>query len=286
MKTSDNVEIESDKKCGIIGLIGKVNVGKSTLLNRLVEQKISITSSKPQTTVTTILGVRTQNNCQFAFYDTPGKSSFATQNTYVQDVLLSCDVIVWVVRQKFDNEDRKLISVLKNTNTPIIMAINAVEKIRPKTKILPIIQELQNKIQDKVQIHHYLPISALHGHNCDELLVLLAEHLPKSDFLFFTDKKTSQSQTQMVQEFIREKVYRYTGDEIPYGCTVEVEKFEKHANSTHIHAIIFVAHENHKAIVIGSQGRLIKQIGTQARIEIEKLIQQKVMLQLFVKKTH
>lgn len=272
--------------CGYVAIIGRPNVGKSTLLNRILGEKISITSHKPQTTRHQILGIKTEGGKQTVYVDTPGlhKNIKRAINRYMNraalQTLAEVDVIIWVLEgMRWLDEDEWIYKRLKDIKKPIILLVNKVDQIKAKTDLLPYLQRLSEKA-DFVQI---MPVSAEKGINIAELEALVAELLPESPHYFAEDQLTDRNDRFLAAEMIREKLMRRLNQEIPYALTVEINEFKEKENILHIYATIWVEKENQKAIVIGAGGQNLKNIGKLARLDMEKLFDSKVFLQLWVK---
>ncbi|MBA2606690.1 MAG: GTPase Era [Acidobacteriota bacterium] len=274
-------------RSGYVALIGRPNAGKSTLLNFLVGEKIAAVSNKPQTTRHKIQGIVTLENGQIVFVDTPGvhKPGYLLNRrmmSAVHDAILSVDLIVLLrdASVSTGNGDRFVLDLVKQSEKPAVLVLNKIDKIREKRELLPLI-EFYSKEYDFQEI---VPISALKGDSIDNLLRQLARHLPESEPLFSADELTDQPLRVLVAEMVREQILRTTGDEIPYVTAVVTEKYdEADSNVTRIHCAIFVERSSQKGIIIGKQGIKLKKIGTEARVDIEKLLGKKVFLQLFVK---
>jgi len=272
--------------CGFVALIGRPNVGKSTLMNHLLKQKISITSRKPQTTRHRILGINTTEAGQAIYMDTPGmhNSEKRALNRYLNrtadTTLLGVDVIVWLIDGLSWHEyDEAIFKKLEQAGLPVILAVNKVDKVADKEAILKFFNEAQHRFPFK----HLVPISALKGINLDQLESLIMALLPEQDLIYPEDQITDRSERFLAAEIVREKLTRRLGDELPYALTVEIERYEEKPNITKIYAIIWVERLTQKNIVIGKDGDMLKKVGTDARQDIEKLIGQKVYLQLWVK---
>ncbi|MEQ8314158.1 MAG: GTPase Era [Gammaproteobacteria bacterium] len=272
--------------CGYVALVGRPNVGKSTLLNHLLRQKISITSRKPQTTRHRILGINTTGSHQTLFVDTPGlhsdqrKQLNRIMNEAVLTTLRDVDVVVFVVeRTVFNETDELVLSKLQQSRVPVILVINKVDLLKDKQLLLPHIEQL-SKRYDFAEV---VPISALGGHNLETLEQLVHGYLPEGPFLFPEDQVTDRSSRFLAAELIREKVTRQLGDELPYEVTVEIEKFEQEEKVLHIHGLILVDKPGQKKILIGADGSRMKQIGSAAREDMETAFSTKVMLNLWVK---
>lgn len=276
------------QRCGYAAIVGRPNVGKSTLLNHLIGQKLSITSRKPQTTRHRLLGIKTQDNTQFIYVDTPGlhQRQAHAMNRYLNRAAISSlvgvDVVVWVVEAlKWTKEDEHVLTILRDhlPNIPVILAINKVDQLADRELLLPFIAQLQ----DKYSFSDVFPISALRGVNLSELEQKIATYLPESEWHFPEDQLTDRSERFLVAEIVREKLIRRLGEELPYRLTVQVEHFADEDGLAHISALIWVERDSQKAIVIGKQGQLLKQVGTEAREAIVELLGRKVFLQLWVK---
>lgn len=274
-------------KCGTVAIVGRPNVGKSTLLNRVMGEKIAITSSKPQTTRNRLLGIQTEKHIQRIFVDTPGIHKKAVNrmnkmmNRAALSVLDDVDVIVWlVVAGEWTSEDASVGKALQASVLPVIMVVNQIDRFKDKEKLLPYLDQI-NQLDFNQQIQL---ISAQTGDGVAHLLEAVDAFLPFSDcFHFPHDQTTDQSLSFMMAELIREKLFRQLGDELPYGLSVQIEMIEKTDNIKKIHAIIWIEKPNHKPIVIGKKGGMLKQVGQQARAEIEKLLGEKIFLGLWVK---
>lgn len=276
----------SHQRCGYVALIGRPNVGKSTLLNRLLEQKISIVSRKPQTTRHRVLGIKTDDNTQVIYVDTPGLHAVRhnAMNRYLNRTALSSlntvDVILWLVQAlQWTEADDYVLALLTSSTVPVILAVNKIDKVKDKTLLLPYLQVVATK-------RHFtaiLPLSARNGTHLTELNSILIPLLPVSPFLFAEDQITNRSERFLVAEFIREQLIQRLGAELPYRLTVQIEYFASHQRLTHISALIWVERESQKAIVIGKQGSVLKAAGEAARVDIETLLASKVFLQLWVK---
>lgn len=272
-------------RCGFVAIVGRPNVGKSTLLNRLIGQKISIVSRKAQTTRHRVTGVLTEDKHQFVFVDTPGfqtkhvSAMNRAMNRSVTQALNDVDVILFVIEaDRFGPADREVMRVLPES-VPVVLVINKVDWLADKGKLLPFIANVANEREFAAII----PVSAEKGANCDELLKTCMPMLPEQDAIFGPDDITDRSERFLAAEFIREKLFRLLGEELPYGLAVEVEKFEVDGPVRRIFAAIIVDRASHKAMVIGKQGAKLKRIGTEARVELEKLFDGPVYLELWVK---
>ncbi len=278
--------MSSKFKCGYVAVIGRPNVGKSTLVNHLIGQKLNITSRKPQTTRHAILGIRTDADQQVIFVDTPGqhidqpKAINRYMNKVARAAMRDVELVVFVIdRLKWTKEDEQILHRLEGLKAPLIVAINKTDKLAGKDLLLPHVQELAVKLPDA----EFMPISALQGDNLEELYKLISTHLPESEAHFSEDQITDRSTRFVVAEIVREKILRQLGEEVPYASTVEIEKFEQQGSLVEIHALILVEREGQKRIVIGDAGTRLKSVGTDARLDIEKLLDSKVLLKLWVK---
>jgi GTP-binding protein Era len=272
-------------RCGYVALIGRPNVGKSTLMNHILKQKISITSRKPQTTRHRILGVKTTDSEQVIYVDTPGiHESNRAMNRYMNksasSVLHDVDLILFLVEaDKWTKEDDNVLLKLKSSSVPIFVLINKIDKVSNKETILPLIEAISKKIDYK----EIIPISATKGKNVKILEKNIIQYLQVAEAYFPKDQVTDKSERFMTAEIIREKLMRELGQELPYDLTVEIEKYTVTNKITKIAALIWVSRSSQKAIVIGKNGARLKSIGQKSRIDIEKLIGSKVFLELWVK---
>lgn len=276
----------ADFRCGYVAIVGRPNVGKSTLLNHILGQKLSITSRKPQTTRHRILGIVTRENTQTVYVDTPGihgeerKAINRYMNRAATSALKDVDLVLFVVDGlKWSPDDDLVMSKIKAAGLPTLLVINKVDEVTDKEALLPRITEL-------AQLHGFIevvPVSALKGHNIDRLQELVAERLPLSPPFFPEDQITDRSSKFLAAEIVREKIMRQLGDEVPYELTVEIEEFKQEGKLKRISALILVERDGQKAIVIGDGGQRLKRIGMEARVDMEKLFGGKVMLSLWVK---
>lgn len=272
--------------CGYIALVGRPNVGKSTLLNRIMGQKLSITSRKPQTTRHSILGIETLDNYQLIYVDTPGihrgskKVMNKVMNRTAKITLRDVDVVVFVVDGSiWKEEDEDILQLIKQSGLPCLLAMNKVDKISDKAALLPAIETLSQK-HDFAAI---IPISAKTGQQVDELQNKIKPFLPEGDFLFDPEQLTDRPLKFLCAEMIREKIFRLSGQEIPYATNVEIEAWEEEANLVRMHALITVDKESHKRMIIGDKGQKLKEIATSARLDMEKMLNKKVFLQCWCK---
>ena len=283
MNKDDDHEVS---RCGYVAIVGRPNVGKSTLLNHLLKQKISITSRKPQTTRHKVLGIKTEGSVQILFIDTPGlhlnhgKAINRYMNRAATAAIKDVDAVVFMVdRLVWTDEDDMVVKRLENIDYPIILAVNKIDQIDDKESLLPHLQALA----ESLSVEEIIPISALRGHNLEVLEKLIIERLPEGEHLFPEDQITDRSSRFMAAELVREKITRQLGAELPYQMTVEIEEFKPEGQILHISALILVERDSQKRILIGDKGARIKQIGQQARIDMETMFDTKVMLNLWVK---
>jgi GTPase len=276
---------ESPFRCGMIAIVGRPNVGKSTLMNALVGQKISITSRKAQTTRHRITGIRTEPGAQYVFVDTPG---FQTQhstalnrslNRAVTSTLSSIDAVLFVVEAgRFGADDQKVLSLIP-PKADVLLIANKIDRVTDKADMLPFVEQV-SKLREFSEI---VPLSAKKNEDVGRLLTTLLPHLPEGEPIYGEDDLTDRSERFLAAEILREKVFRWTGDELPYTSTVLIEKFEQEGRLRRIFATILVDRDGHKAMVIGQKGAKLKQINTDARIDMEKLFDGPIYLEVFVK---
>ena len=271
---------------GFIAVVGRPNVGKSTLINELIGQKLSITSHKPQTTRHRIHAIDTQTNYQMIFVDTPGihignkKAINSYMNKTASSSLSEVDMILWLVEAlKWTKEDERVMEHLTKIKVPIILCVNKIDNLNTKDEILPYLENLG----EKFQANEVFPLSAFKKNHTNGLRKLILKHLPQQEALFESDYVTDRSQRFVVAEFIREKLMRNLSNELPYDLTVEIEKFDLDGQMYRIAARIFVEKPSQKSIVIGDKGKMLKQIGEESRISIEGYLESKVFLELWVK---
>ena len=273
-------------RAGYAAIVGRPNVGKSTLMNALIEQKVSITSRKPQTTRHHILGIKTLSETQILFVDTPGIHSNQKRainrymNRAAQSVIADVDVTVMLVdRHIFTADDEMILERIQKSGCHLILAINKVDRIRQQQEILPIIAALKERVGNR----NIVPISASRKENLDALLGVIESSLPASPFYFPPEEVTDRSEKFLVAELVREKLMRQFGEELPYATTIQLERFEAQAKVIQIDATIFVERMGQRAILIGAGGNKLKRVGIDARRDIEKLLDHQVMLRLWVK---
>ncbi|MEY4643370.1 MAG: GTPase Era [Hylemonella sp.] len=282
----------SERRCGLVAIVGKPNVGKSTLLNALVGQKISITSRKAQTTRHRITGICNRGNSQFVLVDTPG---FQTRhasalnrslNKTVLGAIIDVDLVLFVVEAgQFRQADQRVLDLL-SPGIPVFLIANKLDTVKQRAELAPWLQKMQT-------LHSFaelLPLSAKNSRDIEHLLAVCEKYLPQQPWWYEADELTDRSEKFLASEIVREKLFRLTGDELPYTSTVVVENFEEEAplkksqkRLIRISATIVVERDTHKAMVIGDKGERIKRIGTEARMELEKLMDAKVFLELWVK---
>jgi len=273
------------KRCGTIAIVGQPNVGKSTLLNYFLGTKLSITSRKAQTTRYQLLGIHTTPETQFIFVDTPGyqlkhlNTLNKNLNKTVKQALQDVDVILFLIEPRQMTEvDGKILQMIPN-ETPIVLVINKVDCLKDKTKLLELIQVFKENERYK----EIIPTSVKKKSNLKELLDTTREFLPEQEFIYEEDQITDKNERFLAAEIIREKIFRLTGQELPYSVAVEIEKFEHEGNVRRIFAAIIVERDSHKPMIIGNKGIRLKDISTKARIDMEKLFGGKVWLETWVK---
>ena len=277
--------MEETFRCGTIAIVGRPNVGKSTLLNALVGQKLSITSRKPQTTRHRLLGILTRAETQFIFVDTPG---FQTRhggslnrmlNKNVQRSLQDIDAVMWVVEAGTLGEQDHKVAQLLPADIPAVMVVNKTDRIGDRAELLAFLQRCGEAF-DRGAI---VPISAKLARNTEELLKVLRGLLPEQPAIYPEDELTDRNERFLAAELIREKLFRLLGEEVPYGSAVIIDQFQEEGRLRRIHASIVVEKAGHKAIIIGRGGAKLKEIGTAARIDMERLFDCKVFLEIWVK---
>ncbi|MEG3754401.1 GTPase Era [Psychromonas arctica] len=275
------------QKCGLVAIVGRPNVGKSTLINALLGQKVSITSRKAQTTRHRILGIDTDGDYQTIFVDTPGlhieekRAINRLMNRAASSSINDVEMVVFVVEGTNWNEDDEMVlKKLTHQKCPVILAVNKIDNVEDKELLLPHLQQLG----ERFNFAHILPMSAKSGDNVEKIRQWAKDILPESEFYFPDDYITDRSSRFMASEIVREKLMRFLGDELPYSVTVEIEQFKQKANGVlHINALILVERDGQKRMVIGNKGEKLKAIGKQARIDMEELFDSKVFLEIWVK---
>ncbi len=293
-----NSSVSADFRAGFVAIVGRPNVGKSTLMNHLLGQKLSITSRKPQTTRHRIHGILTNDTMQAVFVDTPGihakevKAINERMNKAAISALSDVDLVLFVVDGlQWRADDLLSLEKLANTELPVVLVINKADTIKEKDKLLPLIEEYQQSFE----FADIVPVSALRGQNLDRLMAVVSRYLPVRPPIFDPEQITDRSERFLASEIIREKIMRQSGDEVPYDLTVQIDGFKDEAAHkdpktgkwrkacTFIDATIFVERAGQKTIIIGDKGSRIKQIGIEARQDMEKLFDRKIMLTLWVK---
>jgi len=280
-------------RSGFVAIVGRPNVGKSTLLNHLIGQKVSITSRKAQTTRHRIHGIFTDEHAQFVFVDTPG---FQTRhlnalnrgmNRVVTSSLRDVQVVMFVIEAlHYDERDQQVLKLLPD-NRPVLLVINKIDEVADKGQLFEfaerVAQDFKNVPGHGEGFSDIVPVSAKLGSKLDELREALRRHLPQGELIYDKDDITDRSERFLAAEILREKIFRYTGDELPYSTSVVIEQFKMEGKLRRIHAAILVDREAHKAMLIGKKGEKLKEIATQARLDMEKLFDGKVFLEVFVK---
>ena len=277
---------EAPYRSGYLAIVGRPNVGKSTLMNHILGQKISITSRKPQTTRHRILGIKTTEENQVVYVDTPGvhlnakKAMNRYMNRAATTSLEDVDLILFLVEaDTWTEEDDNVLKRLKEVKAPVFLVVNKVDRVKEKEVLLPLLQELS----EKMAFASVIPLSALKGSNVEELEREVYQQLPESEMIFPEDYVTDRSSRFLAAEIIREKLMRGLGKELPYATTVEIESFKEEEGMLRIHGLIWVERQSQKRIVIGKGGEKLKEVGKQARLDMQKLFDCKVYLQLWVK---
>ncbi|MDG6896983.1 GTPase Era [Actinobacillus delphinicola] len=284
---TENQNNNEDTYCGFIAIVGRPNVGKSTLLNRILGQKISITSKKAQTTRHRILGIHTEGKYQAIYVDTPGlhieekRAINRLMNRAASSTIGDVDLIIFLTDgTHWTDDDEMVLNKLRQVKTPVVLAVNKIDNIKNKDELLPFLTEMSQKFPFK----DIVPISAQRGKNIDVLEKIVRESLRKGIHHYPEDYVTDRSQRFMASEIIREKLMRFTGEELPYSVTVEIERFKVNERGTYeINGLILVEREGQKKMVIGAKGQKIKTIGIEARQDMERLFDNKVHLELWVK---
>jgi len=271
---------------GYIAIVGRPNVGKSTLLNKLIGQKVSITARRPQTTRHNILGIRTTEHSQLIFVDTPGlhKKTPRAMNKYLNraasSALSGVDVVLFVVAgSKWNSDDELVLEKVQNSGLPVLLVINKIDLLKKRDELLP----LMNSLGERHNFSGVVPVSAKTNYNIDELDDAVMGLIPSGQQMYPKEQVTDRSQRFMAAEIVREKLFRRLGQELPYSLTVEIERYEEEKEIVKISAVIYVESKGQKAIVIGKQGAMLKSIGQESRTDLEHLIESKVFLQLWVK---
>ena len=280
-------EQQTETYCGFIAIVGRPNVGKSTLLNKILGQKISITSRKAQTTRHRIVGIKTEGVYQEIYVDTPGlhieekRAINRLMNRAASSAITDVDLVIFVVDgTHWNDDDEMVLNKLRKTKVPVVLAINKIDNIKNKDDLLPFITE----ISQKFNFADIVPMSAEKGNNLDAIEKIVRKSLRPGVHHFPEDYVTDRSQRFMASEIIREKLMRFMGEELPYSVTVEIEQFKVNERGTYeINGLILVERDGQKKIVIGRKGETLKKIGTEARLDMERLFDNKVHLELWVK---
>jgi len=281
------VTTKNNSRCGYVAIVGRANVGKSTLLNALVGEKVSIVSSKAHTTRHRILGVLNRSSAQAVFIDTPGLQRGRKNALHrlmartINQALEESDIILMVIEgSKFTRQDRQLAELLQDRADKTILALNKIDSVGAKTKLLPILKTVGSEFPFAA----FVPISARSGENLGELLAEILVRLPDGPALFPQEMRTDRNLQFRIEEVIREKLFAAVHQEVPYGLTVEVEHIgKKEKDQTLVHALVWIQRASHKAIVIGKGGKVLKAVGRAARLELNELIGERVHLELWVK---
>ncbi|HBN90182.1 MAG TPA: GTPase Era [Rheinheimera sp.] len=270
----------------LVAIVGRPNVGKSTLLNKLVGQKVSITSKKPQTTRHRIVGIDTRDNYQTVYVDTPGLHSEEKRainrlmNKAAASSILDVEFVLFVVEgTRWTDDDQMVLNRLIAAKKPVVLVVNKVDLYRDKDTLLPHLQWLGQQLN----FIDVVPLSAETGDNIDALRAVVQKHLPPCEFFFPDDYVTDRSMRFMAAEIVREKLMRFLGDELPYSVTVEIERFKWEEKHYHIAALVLVERDSQKKMVIGNKGERIKTIATEARLDMAAMLEQPVFLQIWVK---
>ena len=274
------------KRCGTIAIAGRPNVGKSTLLNRLIGQKLSITAHKPQTTRHAVLGINTRGDTQFIYIDTPGihgggkRTLNRVLNKTASSATTGADVLLLVVQAlTWTNDDQMALEIVQKQELPWILVVNKVDRVNPKEKLLPWLQGLPATEHASAVI----PTSASKGHNVDTLEQQIEQLLPEADFIYDEDSFTDRSSRFLASELVREQLTRFLSQELPYSISVEIEQFEDSGRMLTVSAVIWVEKQSQKSIVIGKGGSGLKEIGSRARKEMQHMFDRKVHLNMWVK---
>lgn len=284
---ADNAtELPATTRCGLVALVGRPNVGKSTLLNHLVGQKVSITSRKPQTTRQRLLGIKTVGAAQLVFVDTPGfhlgyrKALNRYMNQTITTTVEGVDLVLFMIdRLRFSDEDDMLLERLRGVQCPVFLVINKVDEMDDKSRLLPFIDTARTRFP----FAEVVPVSALKEQNTEALEATLIRYLPPNEWLYPEDQLTDRNARFLAAEIVREKITRQMGDELPYEVAVEIEEYKVENGVHHISALILVEKRGQKKMLIGNEGSRLKLIGSEARKDMERMFDSKVMLKLWVK---
>ncbi len=273
-------------RCGYAAIVGRTNVGKSTLLNRLLGQKISVTSRKPQTTRQRLLGIKTTSSYQVIYVDTPGLHQHDNRalnrymNRVASNALLGVDVVIWLVEaMRWTDMDAQILERLSVRPTTVLVGVNKIDRVIPRKKLLPFLDVIS-----KYSIaREIIPLAARRGENAQRLEEVVVRYLPEQDAIFPEDQITDRSDQFLAAEFIREKLIRRLGQELPYRLNVQIEQSIEQGQLLHVDAIVWVEKTSQKAIVIGERGQVLKDAGSAARKDLERLFDRQVFLRLWVK---
>ncbi len=272
--------------CGFVAIVGRPNVGKSTLLNELVGQQISITSNKPQTTRQQILGIHTENHKQIIFVDTPGLHKHVPHalnrlmNKSVVQAVDGVDAIIWVVDwREWTEEDERVLSLMQKQTVPIILVVNKIDLCKNREELLPLLQ----KLSAKLNFASVIPVSALKNKNTQAIYQAISPWMPESPYYYPEEECTNASVRFLIAEKVREKLTRELSDELPYDLTVTIEAYEETETLIKVSALILVERDSQKAIVIGKKGEILKKVGRLARLDLEAMLGRKMFLSLWVK---
>ncbi len=284
--TNPSDPVVNATRCGLVAIVGRPNVGKSTLLNRILGQHLSITSRRPQTTRYRVMGVHTEGDTQIVFVDTPGWERSRrdgvnrSMNREITAALTGVNLALFVIdARQFGKDDEVVLKALQQEKVPTLLVLNKVDLVPNKESLLPLI----HRLSEQHEFESIIPVSAKRWIQGDVLLKTIADGLPEGEFLFAPDSITPQSSQFFAAEILREKLMRQLGDELPYASSVIIDLFETHADGMHISATIWVERKGQKAIVIGAGGETLKQIASAARVDMETLFDTKVFLQTWVK---
>lgn len=275
-------------RCGTIAIVGRPNVGKSTLMNALVGQKVSITSRKAQTTRHRLIGIQTTDDAQFVFVDTPGfqtrhaSALNRTLNRAVTSTLSSVDLVLFVVEAGYYGPDDEKVLALLPKNTPVLLITNKLDRVSGDQRA-EVMMPFLEKMGHQFAFREVVPMSAKTQDHIDRLFTVIRPYLPEGEPMYDLDAMTDRSERFLASEIIREKVFRWTGDELPYTSTVIIDKFETEGRLRRVFATILVERDSHKAMIIGNKGAKLKTISTEARIDMEKLFDGKVYLEMWIK---
>ncbi len=273
-------------RAGLVAFIGRPNVGKSTLMNRILGEKVSITSRRPQTTRHRIVGIKNRDDGQLVLVDTPGMHGGESRllGRYMARAIVGAvhgvDCVAMVITADgWRAEDKRVLELVREQPAPVILVINKIDRLPSREALLPLIEQSR----DKLAFAEIVPVSAANGSNVAELEDTLMRYLPEQEPIYPSDQLTDRSERFLAAEFVREQVFRSVGDEIPYAAAVEIERFQHKGKVLHIDALIYVEKAGQKAVIIGKDGERIKAIGSAARVEMERLFGTKVFLRLWVK---